>query len=180
MIQVFLERLIYATRWLLAPIYLGLGLALFALTFKFCHKLWYLYATLLETDESDLMLKLLSMIDMVLIGSLLVMVMIGSYENTEARLNIARDKSSLSWMGKLDPDSLKLKLLAAIVAISSIHLLEVFMNIDHIPNDKIFWYATLHLTFVVSSLFMAGIARLVKHDGHPAPNGKQPSEEECP
>jgi len=178
MIQAFLERFIYATRWLLAPIYLGLGLALFALTFKFLQELYHLYASLLETGETDLMLKLLSLIDMVLIGSLMVMVMIGSYENTEARLDIAGDQSGPGWMGKLDPDSLKMKLAAAIVAISSIHLLEVFMNIDHIPNDKIFWYAALHLTFVISSLFMAGISRFVKHDDPPAPCGKHAAEEE--
>jgi len=154
MIQGFLERLLYATRWLLAPIYLGLGLALFALTFKFCQELFHLYGSLLETSENGLILKLLSLIDMVLIGS---------YENTEARMNIAADRGRPTWMGKLDPDSLKMKLAAAIVAISSIHLLEVFMNAEHIPNDKIFWYAALHITFVVSSLMMAGISRLTKH-----------------
>jgi len=167
MLQTFIERFIYATRWLLAPIYLGLGLALFALTFKFCQTLWHLYATLLETDESDLVLKLLSMIDMVLVGSLLVMVMIGSYENSVSQLNLGEERAKLAWLGKLNANSLKMKLAAAIVAISSIHLLEVFMNADDIPDDKIFWYLILHLTFVLSAAIMAGIDKLLQH-GEPA------------
>ena len=168
MLQLFIERFIYATRWLLAPIYLGLGLALFALTFKFCQSLWHLYATLLETEESDLLLKLLSLIDMVLVGGLLVMVMIGSYENSVAQMAVAEDQAKLAWLGKLSPGSLKMKLAAAIVAISSIHLLEVFMNADDIPDDKIFWYLALHLTFVLSAAAMAGIDKLLKPAAAPA------------
>ena len=168
MLQTFIERFIYATRWLLAPIFLGLGLALFALTFKFCQTLWHMYATLLETDKSDLVLELLSMIDMVLVGSLLVMVMIGSYENSVSQLDIGDDQDKLHWLGKLNPNSLKMKLAAAIVAISSIHLLEVFMNADDIPDHKIFWYVVLHMTFVVSAAIMGGIDALLKHKETPA------------
>jgi uncharacterized protein (TIGR00645 family) len=168
MLQALIERFIYATRWLLAPIYVGLGFALFALTLKFCQTLWHLYATLLETDKSDLVLELLSMIDMVLVGSLLVMVMIGSYENSVSQLDIGDDQDKLSWVGKLNSGTLKMKLAAAIVAISSIHLLEVFMNADDIPNDKIFWYVVLHLTFVVSAAIMAGIDSLLKQTALPS------------
>jgi uncharacterized protein (TIGR00645 family) len=178
MFQVFIERFIYATRWLLAPIYVGLGLALFALTFKFCQTLWHMYATLLETDKSDLVLELLSMIDMVLVGSLLVMVMIGSYENSVSQLDIGDDQAKLAWLGKLNPHSLKIKLAAAIVAISSIHLLEVFMNADDIPDNKIFWYVVLHLTFVLSAAIMAGIDKLLKH-GPPATRTPAPAEEDA-
>jgi uncharacterized protein (TIGR00645 family) len=166
MLQAALERFIYATRWLLAPIYLGLGLALLALAFKFCQTLWHLYASLLEIGQSDLVLKLLSMIDMVLVGGLLVMVMIGSYENSVSPLNID-ERAKLPWLGKLNADSLKMKLAGAILAISSIHLLEVFMDAHSIPNDKIFWYMALHLTFVLSAVAMAGIDKLLKH-GAPA------------
>ena len=163
-LQIILERLIYATRWLLAPIYLGMGLGLLGLSFKFCQVLWHMFSELLTMQEGDLVLMLLSMIDMVLVGGLLVMVMISSYENTVSRLDIGEDTEKLSWLGKLDPSSLKMKLAASIVAISSIHLLEVFMNADDTSNDKIFWSTVLHLTFVVSALIMAFIDKLGKHD----------------
>jgi uncharacterized protein (TIGR00645 family) len=165
MIQRFLEGFIYATRWLLAPIYLGMGLALLALTFKFLQVLWHMYATLIDIHESDLVLMLLSMIDMVLVGGLLVMVMVSSYENTISQLNIGEDVEKLNWLGKLDPSSLKMKLAASIVAISSIHLLEIFMNADDTPNDKIFWSVIVHLTFVVSAAIMAMTDKLSKQ-GH--------------
>jgi uncharacterized protein (TIGR00645 family) len=177
MLQAFIERFIYATRWLLAPIYVGLGLALFALTLKFCQTLWHMYATLLETDKSDLVIELLSMIDMVLVGSLLVIVMIGSYENSVSQLNIGNGQAKLSWVGKLNTSSLKMKLAAAIVAISSIHLLEVFMNADDIPNDKIFWYVVLHLTFVVSAAIMASINMLHKKAASPRREGSTAKED---
>ncbi len=167
MIQVFLERLIYATRWLLAPIYLGMGVALLALTIKFCQMLWHMFTGLLDMSETDLVLMLLSMIDMVLVGGLLVMVMISSYENTVSQLDIGEDVEKLSWLGKLDPNSLKMKLAASIVAISSIHLLEVFMNVQKIADDKILWSIALHVTFVISALIMAFIDKLTKHASHP-------------
>ncbi len=176
MIQVLLERLIYATRWLLAPIYLGMGVALLALTFKFCQMLWQMFAGLVELHETDLVLMLLSMIDMVLVGGLLVMVMISSYENTVSQLDIGEDAEKLSWLGKLDPSSLKMKLAASIVAISSIHLLEVFMNVHKIADDKILWSVILHLTFVLSAVIMAVIDKLTKHDAHHAPQSTHPAE----
>ncbi|MDD5035054.1 MAG: TIGR00645 family protein [Methylococcaceae bacterium] len=172
-IQVLLERLIYATRWLLAPVYLGMGLALLGLTVKFCQELWNMFSQLLEIAEGDLVLHLLSMIDMVLVGGLLVMVMISSYENTVSQLDIGEDTEKLSWLGKLDPSSLKMKLAASIVAISSIHLLEVFMNAHEMPNDKILWSVVLHMTFVVSAAIMAGIDKLGKHGHSTGPHDKE-------
>lgn len=173
MIQGFLERLIYATRWLLAPVYLGMGLALLALTVKFLQALGHLFIHILEMHENDLVLLLLSMIDMALVGGLLVMVMISSYENTVSQLDIGEDTERLSWLGKLDPSSLKMKLAASIVAISSIHLLEVFMNTDHVPNDKILWYLLLHMTFVLSAVFMAVIDKMTKQNHAPSVAGEE-------
>lgn len=163
MLQQLLERVIYATRWLLAPVYLGIGLSLLALTAKFFQEFWHLFSHVLLMQEGEIVLMLLSMIDMVLVGSLLVMVMISSYENTVSRLDIADDTERLSWLGKLDTGSLKMKLAASIVAISSIHLLEIFMKAEHVANDKILWSILLHLTFVLSALVMVFIDRLGKH-----------------
>ncbi len=163
MIQIFLERLIYASRWLLAPVYLGIGVSLVALTIKFFHGLWEMFAHILHMNENDLVLVLLSMIDMVLVGGLLVMVMISSYENTVSQLDIGEDTERLSWLGKLDTGSLKTKLAASIVAISSIHLLEIFMKAEQLSDDKILWSVVLHLTFVLSAFAMALMDKLSRH-----------------
>lgn len=157
------ERLMYAARWLLAPIYIGLSIALLALAIKFFQELAHVLPHVLELSESDLILAILSFIDMGLVGGLLVMVMFSGYENYVSSINIEAGTEKLSWLGKLDTGSLKNKVAAAIVAISSIHLLRVFMGIEHIANDKLLWYVIIHMTFVVSALVMAFIDRFSRH-----------------
>jgi len=151
----FVENLIYASRWLLAPIYFGLSLALLALGLKFFQELVHLAPHVFEKTETDLILVLLSLIDMALVGGLLVMVMISGYENFVSQLDIGRDKERLAWLGKMDSGSLKLKVASSIVAISSIHLLRMFMNTQQVPNDKLMWYVIIHLTFVASAFVMS-------------------------
>ena len=144
------EKLFYSARWILAPLFLGLSLALLALALKFFQEVWHVLPHVFELSESDLILSLLSMVDMGLVGGLIVMVMYSSYE--------------------MDAGSLKNKVAASIVAISSIHLLRIFMNISTIENDKLLWYVIVHLTFVLSALVMCWIDLLTRkahqHDGH--------------
>jgi len=146
----FIENLIYSSRWLLAPIYAGLSLGLLALTIKFFQELIHLLPNILSVTENDLILLLLSLIDMTLVGGLLVMVMFAGYENFVSKLDIDENKEKLSWLGTIDSGSLKNKVAAAIVAISSIHLLRVF----NIANDKLMWFVIIHLTFVLSAFVM--------------------------
>ena len=154
------ERLMYATRWLLAPIYIGLSFALLALAIKFFQEVVHVLPHVLELSENDLILAILSFID---VGGLLVMVMFSGYENYVSSIDIEKDAERLSWLGKLDTGSLKNKVAAAIVAISSIHLLRIFMGIQEIANDKLVWYVIIHLTFVLSALVMAFIDRFSRH-----------------
>jgi uncharacterized protein (TIGR00645 family) len=172
-IEHFLERAMYAARWLLAPIYLGMSLALLALAVKFYQELYHLFPALLNITEENLVLTLLSLIDMALVGSLLVMVMISGYENSVSQLELHEETEKLSWLGKLDSGSLKMKVAASIVAISSIHLLKVFMDVEHTANDKIMWYLLLHLAFVASAFAMVIIDRMSKHE----PEAKLPIED---
>ncbi|WP_349571575.1 TIGR00645 family protein [Azotobacter salinestris] len=158
----FLENAMYASRWLLAPIYIGLSLALLALTLKFFQELYHLLPHVFEMAEAELILVLLSMIDMSLVGGLLVMVMISGYENFVSQLDIDEGKEKLDWLGKMDSGSLKLKVAASIVAISSIHLLRVFMDAQKIPNDKLLWYVLIHMTFVISAFVMSYLEKMVK------------------
>lgn len=160
----FIENAMYASRWLLAPIYFGLSLALLALALKFFQEIFHILPHVFEKAEADLILVLLSLIDMALVGGLLVMVMISGYENFVSQLDIDEGKEKLSWLGKMDSGSLKMKVAASIVAISSIHLLKVFMNAQNIEVEHLKWYVIIHMAFVVSAFAMGYLDKLTKHD----------------
>ncbi len=158
-----LERLMYASRWILAPIYVGMSLAMLALFVKFFQELYHFFPHILEMSESDLILKLLTLIDLTMVGSLIVIVMFSGYENFVSRLEIAETTEKLDWLGTHDYGSLKMKVASSIVAISSIHLLKVFMNIIATDNTKLLWYMLIHITLVISALLMAFQGKLTKH-----------------
>ncbi|HFR4297610.1 MULTISPECIES: TIGR00645 family protein [Klebsiella pneumoniae complex] len=158
----FLENAMYASRWLLAPVYFGLSLGLIALTIKFFQEIFHILPHIFSVSESDMILTLLSLVDMTLVGGLLVMVMFSGYENFVSQLDINKGKEKLSWLGKMDATSLKNKVAASIVAISSIHLLRVFMDAKNVPDNKLMWYVIIHLTFVLSAFVMGYLDRLTK------------------
>lgn len=157
------ERLMYASRWVLAPVYLGLSLALFALFIKFYQEIYHFLPHILEIDESELILKILTLIDLTLVGSLVVIVMFSGYENFVSQMDIGDETEKLDWLGSHDYGSLKMKVAASIVAISSIHLLKIFMNVQETDNDKLMWYVLIHLTLVVSALFMGYLDKISRH-----------------
>lgn len=163
MIERTMENMLYASRWLLAPIYMGLSFALLMLGIKFFQEVFHFLPIILETKEADMVLVILSLVDMALVGGLLVMVMLSGYENFVSAIDIEEGKEKLSWLGKLDAGSLKQKVAASIVAISSIHLLKAFMNAEHIANDKLMWFVIIHMTFVVSALGMAYVDKMNQH-----------------
>ena len=161
MIEKSIEKLLFASRWILAPVYLGLSLGLIALGVKFFQEVFHLFAHVFTVGEADLVLTLLALIDLVLVGSLIVMVMFSGYENFVSRIDLDDGEGDkLGWLGKLDAGTLKLKVAASIVAISSIHLLRVVMNAHDTPNDKLLWYVIIHLTFVVSAVLMGYLDRM--------------------
>ncbi len=163
-----LENSLYLSRWILAPIYLGLSIAVFALGVKFFQELYHVALPILEMPEPDVVLTALSLIDMTLVGSLIVMVMFSGYENFVSAIDLDEKTHKLDWLGKLDANTLKLKVAASIVAISSIHLLRIFMEVRSIPNDKLMWYVIIHLSFVVSALLMAFLDKIAfsSHRAH--------------
>lgn len=156
----FFENAMYASRWLLAPIYMGLSLALLLLTLKFFQEALHILPRIFTVAEAELILVLLSLVDMALVGGLLVMVMISGYENFVSQLDIAEGVEKLSWLGKMDSSSLKNKVAASIVAISSIHLLRIFMDAKNVPDNKLMWYVLIHLTFVLSAFIMGYLDRM--------------------
>ena len=158
----WIERTLYATRWLLAPVYLGLSFALLALAIKFFQEVFHLIPVLFSIKETDLILVILSLVDMALVGGLLVMVMFSSYENFVSQIDLDEGSEKLGWLGKVDSGTLKNKVAASIVAISSIHLLKVFMDAQNISNDKMFWYVVVHLTFVLSAFLMGYLDKITR------------------
>jgi len=157
------EKILYASRWLLAPIYLGLSLGLLLLGLKFFQEVFHVLPLIFSIKEADLVLIILSLIDLALVGGLIVMVMLSGYENFVSNIDLEEGKEKLSWLGKMDAGSLKQKVAASIVAISSIHLLKKFMNAQSIDNDKLMWFVIIHLTFVVSAIGMAYVDKMNKH-----------------
>jgi len=162
-LEKFFENLLYSARWLLAPLYLGLSLALIALTVKFFQEIWHLFPMLFSLKETDLILAILSLIDMSLVGGLLIMVMLSGYENFVSQIDIDEGREKLGWLGKVDSGTLKTKVAASIVAISSIHLLKIFMNADKVDTDKMMWYVIIHLTFVASAFIMGYLDKINRH-----------------
>ncbi|MCK5880374.1 MAG: TIGR00645 family protein [Sinobacterium sp.] len=164
-----IERTMYASRWLLAPIYLGLSIAMLLLGLKFFQEIIHIVPTIFSMSEVSLILKVLSLIDIALVAGLLVMVMFAGYENFVSSLNVDEGVEKLVWLGKMDAGTLKNKLAASIVAISSIHLLKQFMELDTIntaldgESNRIMWYVILHLTFVVSAFVMGMLDKITKN-----------------
>jgi uncharacterized protein (TIGR00645 family) len=178
-IELLIERLILGGRWLLAVFYLGLGAALGIYALSFVLKFVSVARKVIELEESDMILAMLGLIDAALVASLIVMVMISGYENFVSRLDQTGSSPELSWLGKVDAGNLKIKVASSIVAISSIHLLRVFLNAEHYSNDKILWYTVLHLTFVVSGVLLATLDRLASWGAHEprARSGQAPADQ---
>ncbi len=167
-IESTIEKLIMSARWILVVFYGGLGLALIVYAASFVLKFVNVTTHVFDYGEEEMILAMLSLIDAALVASLLVMVMISSYENYVSRFENAA--TELSWLGKLDAGSLKIKVASSIVAISSIHLLQVFLNLSQYSESQIRWATLLHLTFVVSALLLAVVDRISSKTGH----AKQP------
>ncbi len=154
-----IETVLYHSRWLLAPMYFGLAIVLGLLTFSFGKEVWNIAIRIDRIGETEMILLTLSLIDLALVGALVVMVIISGYENFVSRFDVPEDADKLAWVGKLDAGGLKLKLASSIVAISSIHLLKAFMNVEAMSSEKLAWLVGIHLTFVVSTLLMAVVER---------------------
>jgi uncharacterized protein (TIGR00645 family) len=162
-----LEQLIFAARWLLAPFYIGLALSLGVLLIKFMAEFAHLAHTAFEASESDVILGVLSLVDIALTGSLLIIVIFSGYENFVSKIDHSGHKDWPDWMGTIDFSGLKLKLLSSIVAISGIQLLKQFMAIKTVSADNertLYWMVVIHLTFVVSSVLLALSDRIGGHD----------------
>src|SRR6185436_8257580 len=151
-----LESLIYGSRWLMAPLYLGLAAALAILVITFFRELVVAIPALYTMEEKQIILLVLTLIDISLAGNLVLIIVFSGYENFVSKIEAAHnDRDRPEWMGTLDFSGLKIKLIASIVAISGIHLLKIFMNLAHYDEAVIRWYVIIHLTFIFSGVAVA-------------------------
>jgi uncharacterized protein (TIGR00645 family) len=162
-----LERTILASRYVLAPFYAGLGLSLLVLLIKFAQKTATLVANAVPSTSSAVIAGVLSLIDLALIASLVLMVMLACYENFISRFDLTGLSYKPSWMGHVDFGDLKLKLLTSIVAISAIHVLESFMSVGSASDRELVWSVGILIAFVVCALLLAIMNRLSMTDHHP-------------
>lgn len=151
-----IENVIFASRWLMAPVYLGLIAALAILIITFFRELYLQAPQVLSMDETDIILLVLTLVDLSLAGNLVLIILFSGYENFVSKIDAAHnDPDRPEWMGTLDFSGLKIKLIASIVAISGIHLLKIFMNIEQYTVTQLTWYVIIHLTFIVSGVAFA-------------------------
>ena len=151
-----LESVLFNSRWLMAPFYLGLVVCLAVMLFKFFTKLWEFILHAPVATEDDIILGALSLIDVSLVGNLILIVVFSGYENFVSRIDPGDHPDWPDWMTKVDFAGLKQKMLASIVAISAIQVLKAFMNIDvAFDAQKMGWLVGVHLVFVVSAAVLA-------------------------
>ncbi|EJJ25985.1 TIGR00645 family protein [Rhizobium sp. CF142] len=160
-LELLVERIILSSRWLLVVFYIGLVLALAVYAVSFAFKFLKVAGSVFELGEAEMILAMLGLIDAALVASLIVMVMISGYENFVSRFDEAEKEGEVSFLGKLDSGSLKIKVASSIVAISSIHLLQVFLNVDQYTDGRIMWLTLMHLAFVVSAVMLGFLEKLM-------------------
>ncbi len=155
------EHLLFTSRWLMAPVYLGLVLAMLVLLFKFVKEVWSLFAHLATASGGDLIIGVLSLVDIALIMNLLIIIMFSGYENFVSKMeDLHEHQDRPDWMGHIGFSDLKMKLIGSIVAISGIELLKGFMNVANLTDRQLGWMVGIHVTFLFSGLLYAGMDRL--------------------
>lgn len=159
-VEYALERGLFASRWLMAPFYVGLVGALLVLLYSFAAELFHFVTHLSEITPDKAVLGVLSLIDLSLAGNLLLIVIFSGYENFVSKFDVGNHEDRPEWQGTVDFSTLKLKLVASIVAISGIHLLKVFMNVQHVSDREVQWMVIIHLVFIVSGVLLALMDRI--------------------
>jgi uncharacterized protein (TIGR00645 family) len=158
--QKIIERTILASRYILVVFYVGLAFSLLIFAGQFVLKIVDMSMKFPQTDDTEVLLAMLQLIDKALVAGLVVMVMLSSYDNFVSKLDNDTENTRITWISQLDPGSLKIKVASAIVAISSIHLLQIFMNAGSYTNDDIYWKVVIHVVFIASALFLGILDRM--------------------
>ena len=162
-IETTLEELLFKARWLLAPFYVMLVVVLLILLIKFGQEFFHLVTHFYNDSDQEVVVAVLTLVDMVLVANLLIIIVFTGYENFVSRMDLEHHADRPEWMGKVDFAGLKLKLFGALVAISGIELLKSFLHIHEYTTEQLAWKVGIHLTFVVSGLLFALMDRLTEN-----------------
>lgn len=158
-----MSNILFGSRWLQVPLYLGLIVAQGVYVFHFMVELIHLVQKVPHLLEADIMLIVLGLIDVVMISNLLIMVIVGGYETFVSRLNLQGHPDEPDWLSHVNANLLKVKLATAIIGISSIHLLKTFINAHNLDEKTLIWQTVIHMTFVLSAVAIAYIDKLMSH-----------------
>ncbi|HES77214.1 MAG TPA: TIGR00645 family protein [bacterium] len=159
-IEQFFETSLFNSRWLMAPIYFGLVVAMALLLFKFGKELLGMVLNIGHMDGGEVIVGVLTLVDVALIMNLLIIIIFSGYENFVSKMDINDHEDKPEWMGHIGFSDLKIKVIASIVAISGIELLKAFMHVDAFTDRHLAWMIGLHVTFVFSGLAYAVMDRL--------------------
>lgn len=158
------EHVLFSSRWILAPVYLGLIVALGIMLVKFSKQLWTLLVNLPDATEANIIIGVLSLVDVSLIMNLMVIIIFSGYENFVSKMEDLHDHDDRpEWMGHIGFTDLKIKLIGSIVAISGVELLKAFMKVDDVSDRHLGWMVGIHLTFVLSGVLYAIMDKLNHH-----------------
>jgi len=156
-----MAQVIFWSRWLQAPLYLGLIVAQCVYVYLFMAELTHLVTGANKLGETGIMLMVLGLIDVVMIANLLIMVIIGGYETFVSRLNIKEHPDQPEWLSHVNAATMKIKLSMALIGISSIHLLKTFINAENMSEPTMKWQVIIHMTFIISAVAMAYTDRIM-------------------
>lgn len=156
-----LPAIIFSSRWLQLPLYIGLIVAQCVYVFLFLKELWHLVTHAFDFSEQQIMLVVLGLIDVVMISNLLIMVIVGGYETFVSRMNLEGHRDQPEWLSHVNASVLKVKLATAIIGISSIHLLKTFINADNYTDRVLIAQTAIHIAFLLSAMAIALTDRLM-------------------
>ena len=155
-LETFIEKLIFAGRWFLAPLYIGLLLTLVPILYRFFHAFWHMMTHIVDATSAEITLEVLELLDTVLLANLIIIVLFAGYENFVSKITIADGAEDRPhWMGHVDFSGLKIKLIGSLVAISVIELLKDFMQEGPFDAKREGWRIGIHMTFVISGVLFA-------------------------
>jgi uncharacterized protein (TIGR00645 family) len=164
-----IASMIFVSRWLQAPLYLGLIVAQGVYVVKFWKELWHIVTHFNDLNEASIMLLVLGLVDVVMVANLLIMVIIGGYETFVSRMNLQGHPDQPEWLSHVNANVLKVKLAMAIIGISSIHLLRTFIEAEQHSEKALLWQTMIHLAFIASAVALAYIDRMSQPRGDHAP-----------
>ena len=161
-----LEVVIFNRRWLLAPFYIGLVVGILMLLVKFLQEFLHILPHIFDSSESEVILAILTLVDMSLVANLLIIIIFSGYENFVSKIDTRGHEDRPEWMGKVDFSGLKVKLIASIVAISAIELLKAFVNVSAYTTEQLAWKVGIHAVLISSGVLFALMDKIAEGTSH--------------